>query len=160
MPRTGAAVIASASVWSGAFLATGQALVWAAPESFARDGSTESGVLLSILVVSSALFAVAAGGLAARIAGQRALPASVGVVAVLFGLSPFVQFEAWEHLPTWYRGAFLSLLFPACAAGYWLGRPPAPGPEPLRIPPPAARPALRDGPAPASTQIGGARGGW
>ena len=104
-------------LWTVLWLGTNAATVAAAPDSFADDGSTSSSAILLLFVVLSAVFSVASGWLAVRLAkGASTRPATIlGVLLLLTGIG--VQASVWSSLPIWYHLIFLALLFPAAVFG-------------------------------------------
>ena len=104
-------------LWTILWLGSNAATVAAVPEAFADDGSTSSAGILVLFLVLSAVFSVASGWLAVRLAkGATGKPATIlGVLLLLVGIG--VQAGYWSVMPIWYHLIFLALLFPAAVFG-------------------------------------------
>lgn len=77
---------------------------------------TADSTILLIRLISSFIFSIMAGFLAAFIAGEnRKTPIALGILLFLFGL--MVQISAWSYMPIWYHLIFLGLLIPMTIVG-------------------------------------------
>ena len=112
------AVVAGFVIWTVLFLGTNALISMASPESFNPDGSTDSVVLLLLILVLSVVFSVAAGLLTARMAGDIAFKSSIALGGLLLVVGIFVQVQFWEVMPLWYHLLFLGALIPGVLVGY------------------------------------------
>lgn len=115
--RTVLAILAGFVLWTVLFLGGNALLTTLAPDAFNEDGSTDSGVLLAILLLLTVLYSVLSGFVTARIAqkNQSRSGLLLGILLLLVGIG--VQLQFWDVLPVWYNLAFLALLLPGAWAG-------------------------------------------
>jgi hypothetical protein len=86
------------------------------PASFAPGGEAR-GTVLVIVLVYTAVFAVAGAWLTARVAPAHPLRHALILGAVALALSLVATIFEWSTTPDWYHIAALALVLPAC----WLG---------------------------------------
>ena len=139
MVRIVLGIVAGFIAWSVLWVGTDQVLRSASPEWYgAHQYGMEAAVFntepfevdTNILLISlfrSIIFSIAAGFLAAFIAGEnRRSPLWLGILLLAFGL--FVQATVWNYIPLWYHLIFLALLVPMTVLG---GRLKTIGPGPV-----------------------------
>jgi hypothetical protein len=117
MGRLIGAVVAGFLWWTFLWLGGHWVLRRASPESFAEDGTTQSVVLLAVLLVWSVVCTLAAGYLTAHIAREWARRAVLALAGILLGVGIVVQVQFWDVMPLWYHLLFLVLLFPMTLVG-------------------------------------------
>ena len=120
MGRGIGAVVAGFVVWTVLYLGGNALLAAAFPSSFNPDGSTDSAVMLVLILVLSVVYSVVSGWTTARVAQSKAFGSSValGVLLLIVGIG--VQMQYWEVMPLWYHLVFLGALVPAVLLGYRL----------------------------------------
>lgn len=112
------AVVAGFVAWTVLFLGSNALISMALPESFNPDGSTDSVVILLVILVLSVVFSIAAGLLTARLGGDMAFKGSIGLGVLLLVVGVFVQVQFWDVMPLWYHLLFLGALIPGVLLGY------------------------------------------
>jgi len=122
MIRTILSVVAGFILWSVLWLASNSLITVITPSSFKDDGSTDSVVILGIILALSIVFSLLSGYVTAWI---KRIPSNVpvwilGILLLAVGL--FVQVQFWSLFPLWYSICFLLFLVPATLIGANLRR--------------------------------------
>lgn len=113
-------VFAGFMLWGLLWVGGNQVLIRLMPDSFNKDGSTNSVGILILLLVLSIIYSLGSGFLTMAIAqGESLVPVIVlGVLLLLVGI--MVQRQYWSVMPLWYHAIFLIMLIPAAILGGWL----------------------------------------
>lgn len=120
MLRSIGSIATGFAVWTVLFLGTNALLSLVAPGAFKPDGSTDSTLLLLLIVTLSVLFSVVAGWITFKVDRVRALGSSLILGVLLLAVGIFVQLQYWEVMPLWYHLSFLGALIPGVLVGYRL----------------------------------------
>ena len=122
MLRSILAVVGGFLLWTVLWLGSNSLLSILTPGSYNEDGSTDSALLLMVILILSVIFSVISGYTTEKIITEEiAWPAwALGVALLAVGL--FVQISFWAQFPLWYNILFLVLLIPAVLMGARLAR--------------------------------------
>jgi hypothetical protein len=115
--RTILAAVIGFVLWTVLWLGSNALLPVLTPSSFREDGSTDSTLLIAIILLLSLLFSLIAGATAARVARGSATAALWTLGIALLAVGIFVQLQFWALFPLWYNLLFLILLIPGVFAG-------------------------------------------
>lgn len=110
-------VIAGFIVWTLLWLGSDAIIAGVAPSlAPSEDTSNVPTNYLIIKLVSSIIFSIAAGYVAAMLAKENVKsPLYLGVLLLLVGI--FFEAAAWNQIPLWYHLIFLILLIPMTILG-------------------------------------------
>ena len=104
-------------MWSVLWVGGNAGIATATPESFNENGSTDSVVVLAVLLVLSAALSILAGYVTATTSRSQGLVQVAIAGAILLAIGIFVQMQYWDVMPVWYHLIFLALLLPVVLAG-------------------------------------------
>lgn len=117
MLRSIGAVIGGFILWSVLWLGANSLLTIITPGSYNEDGSTDSGVLMLLILVLSVLFSVISGYTAEKIVDDGSTWPVWALALALLLVGLLVQISFWSLFPLWYNILFLLFLVPATLAG-------------------------------------------
>lgn len=117
MLRSISAVVTGFILWTVLWLGSNSLLSVITPGSYNEDGSTDSQLLMLLILVISVLLSLLAGYVTARIVGTSTSGPIWALGIVLLAVGLFVQISFWALFPLWYHILFLGLLIPAVLAG-------------------------------------------
>ncbi|MFK7804228.1 MAG: hypothetical protein AB8G95_21520 [Anaerolineae bacterium] len=122
MLRSISAVVAGFFLWTVLWLGSNSLLSIVTPGSYNEDGSTDSALLLMVILLLSVIFSVISGSTTEKILVEEiAWPAwALGIALLAVGL--LVQISFWAQFPLWYNILFLVLLIPAVLMGARMAR--------------------------------------
>jgi hypothetical protein len=122
MFRSILAVISGFLSWGAICLTINQLLYVVIPDSFNKDGTTDSAELLIFLLIMSVFYSILSGFVTATIAKEKEIfhVFVQSLVNLLFGI--FIQYQYWGKMPLWYHLPFLALLTPVIMLGGILGK--------------------------------------
>ncbi|HRW07199.1 MAG TPA: hypothetical protein P5121_18980 [Caldilineaceae bacterium] len=115
--RTILAAVIGFVLWTVLWLGSNALLSVLTPTSFREDGSTDSTLLIAVILLLSLLFSLIAGAVAARVTRGSATAALWTLGVALLAVGIFVQLQYWALFPLWYNLLFLILLIPGVFAG-------------------------------------------
>ena len=125
MMRSVLAVIAGYALWTALWLGGNAAFFGEAAEVVgAGEAYTEAGPL-ALVIVLSLVCSLAAGFVAAKVAGPAARGAVLATALLLLLTGIGVQMGVWSLMPVWYHLTFLALIVPVVwVGGQWGARAP------------------------------------
>lgn len=117
MVRSVMSVIAGFLLWTVLWLGSNSLITVITPSSFKEDGSTDSVLILGVILALSVIFSVLSGYVTAWIKRVRSnVPVWIlGIILLAVGL--LVQIQFWSLFPLWYSICFLLFLIPATLMG-------------------------------------------
>lgn len=117
MVRSIGSVVAGFVLWSVLWLGTNSLITVITPSSFKDDGSTDSVLILGIILALSVVFSLLSGYITAWIKRSPSnIPVWIlGIILLAVGL--VVQIQFWSLFPLWYSICFLLFLIPATLLG-------------------------------------------
>lgn len=117
MLRSIGAAVAGFVLWSVLWLGSNSLLSIVTPDSYNEDGSTDSQLLMLLILFISVLLSLLAGYVTARIVSGRSAGAVWGLGIALLAVGLLVQLSFWALFPLWYNILFLVLLIPGVLVG-------------------------------------------
>lgn len=117
MLRSISAVVIGFILWTILWLGSNSLLSVITPGSYNEDGSTDSQLLMLVILVISVLLSLLAGYVTARIVGASTAGPVWGLGILLLAVGLFVQISFWAQFSLWYHILFLGLLIPAVMVG-------------------------------------------
>lgn len=117
MVRSVISVVAGFLLWTVLWLGSNSLITVITPSSFKEDGSTDSVLILVIILALSVVFSLLSGYVTAWIKRSFSqVPVWVlGLILLAVGL--VVQIQFWTLFPLWYNICFLVFLIPATLIG-------------------------------------------
>ena len=120
MLRSIGSIATGFAVWTVLFLGSSALLTAVAPGAFNSDGSTDSAIMLLVILALSVLFSMFAGWVTFTVDRVRALGSSLILGVLLLAVGIFVQLQYWDVMPLWFHLSFLGALIPGVLVGYRL----------------------------------------
>lgn len=115
--RSAIAVIAGFLLWTVIWLGVSSLISIAMPDSFNADGSSDSALILLILLVLSVICSWLSGNLVSHIKMSASMTPAWVLGLILLLVELFLQISLWTAFPIWYHIPFLGLLIPATILG-------------------------------------------
>lgn len=117
MVRSITSVVAGFLLWTVLWLGSNSLITVITPGSFKEDGSTDSILILLMILALSVVFSLLSGYVTAWIKQSFSnMPVWIlGIILLAVGL--FVQIQFWSLFPLWYNICFLLFLIPAVRVG-------------------------------------------
>jgi len=117
MVRSVISVVAGFLLWTVLWLGSNSLITVITPSSFKEDGSTDSVLILVIILALSVAFSLLSGYVTAWIKRSFSqVPVWIlGLLLLAVGL--VVQIQFWTLFPLWYNICFLVFLIPATLIG-------------------------------------------
>lgn len=117
MLRSIGAVIGGFVLWTVLWLGTNSLLTIITPGSYNEDGSTDSALLMLIILILSVVFSVISGYTAEKIVNDGSTWPVWALALALLAVGLLVQISFWSAFPLWYNILFLLFLVPATVFG-------------------------------------------
>ncbi len=115
-------VISGFFSWGAICLIINQILYAVIPDSFNKDGITDSATLLIFLLIMSIFYSILSGFVTATIAQKKEMFHVFVLSSVNLSFGAFIQYQYWDKMPLWYHLPFLALLIPGIILGGILGK--------------------------------------
>ncbi len=117
MVRSIMSVVAGFLLWTVLWLGTNSLITVITPGSFNEDGSTDSALILAVILALSVVFSLVSGYVTALIKRSFSNVPVWGLGILLLAVGMFVQISFWAMFPLWYSICFLLFLVPATLLG-------------------------------------------
>lgn len=122
MLRSIGAVIGGFVLWTVLWLGSNSLLTIITPGSYNDDGSTDSGMLMLLILILSVIYSVVSGYTAEKIVNDGSTWPVLALAIALLAVGLLVQISFWSLFPLWYNILFLLFLVPATMMGGRLAR--------------------------------------